>query len=410
MSTRFGFTRTSRHRADSAYSWAVAAATLALASLSFGAVTSVPILFGPIARDFGWHHGRVAMVHTGAMVCAGLFSIVLGRLLDRRGFFPIAVCGALATGAGLVLVSRATSFWEMALAFGLLVGALGQGAFFSPLAAAVSHWFDRHRAIAVAIALSGQSIGGLLIPPLLRVAAEHVGWRSALQAYGLLCSAGMLVAATLYLPAPPPTHAASDPAPNRALGRRGTRITLLLGTALFCSNTATFGIAGHMVAYGESIGMGPAAAGALMSVLFGVTLFSRLGVGAWLARGGALRSMVVMCLLHMVGAWLIFASSSAWSLMVGLLATGLGFGGYLPAFGSLVRLMFPAREAGRRLSELYLLGFFGAGAGTWLVGTLRDVRGGAWDAAFLAMAVLASVGPAILLAQLRKLQRMRSTS
>ena len=229
MSARFASTHAPRHRADSAYSWAVAAATLALASLSFGAVMSIPILFGPIARDFGWHHGRVAMVHTGAMVCAGLFSIVFGRLLDRRGFFPIAVCGALATGTGLVLVSRATSFWEMALAFGLLVGALGQGAFFSPLAAAVSHWFDRHRGIAVAIALSGQSIGGFLVPPLLRVAAEHVGWRSALQAYGLLCSAGMLVAATLYLPAPPPTHVASDPARSPAGGRRGTRITLLLG-------------------------------------------------------------------------------------------------------------------------------------------------------------------------------------
>ena len=46
----------------------------------------------------------------------------------------------------------------------LLVGGLGQGAFFSPLAAAVSHWFERHRAVAVSIALCGQSVGGLFIP------------------------------------------------------------------------------------------------------------------------------------------------------------------------------------------------------------------------------------------------------
>lgn len=409
MSTPLASIPHPRH-VDSSYSWAVAAATLAMASLSFGAVTSIPILFDPIARDFGWPHGRVALVHTIAMTCAGFGSIVLGRMMDRRGFFVMAVVAALATGSGLVLASHATTFWQMVLAFGLLVGGVGQGTFFSPLAAAVSHWFERHRAIAVSIALSGQSIGGLLLPPLLRVAAENMGWRAAMQAYGIVCSVGMLAAAMLYVPAHPRPCIRHEPQPTPGRGARGTRTTLLLGTALYCSNTATFGIAGHMVSYGESVGLGPAAAGALMSALFGVTLFSRLGAGAWLARGGAFRTMLSMSLLHMLGAWVVFASSSPAMLLVGLLATGLGFGGYLPAFGSLVRGMFPASEAGRRLSELYLLGFFGAGSGTWFVGALRDLRGGQWGAAFLLMAVLASVGPAILLARRGELDRVRTST
>lgn len=278
----------------------------------------------------------------------------------------------------------------MALAFGLLVGGIGQGAFFSPLAAAVSHWFERHRAVAVSIALCGQSVGSLLILSLLRVAAENHGWRNALQAYGVRCSVTMLPAATLYAPAQPPARAAPDaPPPGRR--SRGGNVTLLLGAVLCCSNTALFGIASHMVAYGEYMGMGPVAAGALMSALFGITLVSRLGVGVF-------RTMVAMSLLHMAGTWMVLASAS-WMLVAGLMAMGLGFGGYVSAFGSLVRTMFPAREAGRRLSELYLLGFFGAGTGSWLVGALRDLRGGQWDAGFLAMASLAIVGPAILLAR-----------
>lgn len=396
------------YHVDSTYSWAVALATLAMASLSFGAVTSIPILFGPIARDFGWQHGRVALVHSATMACAGLGSILLGRLLDRRGFFAIAVCAALATGTGLVLASHATSFWQMVLAFGLLVGGLGQGAFFSPLAAAVSHWFERHRAVAVSIALCGQSVGGLFIPPLLRVAAENHGWRNALQAYGVVCSVGMLAAAALYAPAHPPERIVHD-APPPAQHSHGANVTFLLGAALFCSNTALFGIASHMVAYGEYVGMGPVAAGALMSALFGITLFSRLGVGVLLTRGGVFRVLVAMSMLHMAGAWMVFASASPRTLVAGLLAMGLGFGGYLPAFGSLVRTVFPGREAGRRLSELYLLGFFGAGTGSWLVGALRDLRGGQWDASFLAMASLATIGPAILLARRGKFDQM-STS
>lgn len=389
-----------RHAADSGYSWAVAAGTLVLASLSFGAVTSVPILFAPIARDFGWSHGLVALVHTFTMICAGAGSIVLGRMLDRRGFFLIAVCAALATGLGLVLASHATSFWQMALAYGLLVGGVGQGAFFSPLAAAVTHWFDRHRSLAVAIALSGQSVGGLLVPPLLRVAAEHQGWRTALQGYGILCSVGMLAAASLYAPRPPgQEHGAGNS--GTAVRRRSGRSLGLLGFTLWCSNTATFGIAGHMVTYGEQVGLGPAAAGSMMAALFGITLFSRLGVGHWLARGGIYRTLIGTSLLHGCGAWLVLAAGSPSQLVLAVLVVGLGFGGYLPAYGSLVRSMFPAQEAGRRLSELYLLGFLGAGSGTWIVGALRDARGGDFDWSFLAMASLASIACVVLLARRR---------
>jgi MFS family permease len=395
-------------QADSAYSWAIAAATLVLASLSFGAVTAVPILFAPIASEFGWSHSRVALVHTFTMVCAGVGSIVIGRLLDRRGFFRIALVAGVGTGAGLVLASHARSFWEMTLAFGLLVGGLGQGAFFSPLAAAVTHWFDRHRSLAVAIALSGQSIGGLLVPPLLRVAAESAGWRSALQGYGLICTTAMLATASLYAAAAP-VQAPAAVAHRQVTGSHGgTRLTLLLGANICCSNTATFGIAGHMVTYGEAIGLGPVAAGSMMAALFGITLFSRLGVGHWLAQGGIYRMMLGMSLLHMVGCWLVLAASTPSQLLAAVMVVGLGFGGYLPAYGSFIRSVFPAREAGRRLSELYLLGFLGAGAGTLLVGILRDARGGAFDAGFLATALLATTSCAVLLVRHRELNRDRT--
>lgn len=398
----------SGRQADSAYSWAVAAATLLIASLSFGAVTSVPILFAPIAREFGWSHGRVALVHTSAMVCAGLGSIVLGRLLDKRGFFGIALVGALATGLGLALASHAQSFPAMVISFGLLVGGIGQGTFFSPIAAAVTHWFDRHRSLAVAIALSGQSIGGLLVPPLLRLAAEQFGWRQALQGYGLICTLSMLAAALLYMPAPPLQREPPRPAGAVQTKLRSSRITFLLGATLYCSNTATFGIAGHMVTYGEHVGLGPAAAGSLMSALFGITLFSRLGVGHWMSRGGIYRMMIAMSLLHTCGAWLVFAAQSPWQLLLGVTMVGIGFGGYVPAYGSLVRSMFPAQQAGRRLSELYLLGFLGAGSGTLIVGALRDARGGAFDMGFLATAVLGSLATTALVSRRRDLDPARS--
>src|SRR5690606_38026847 len=72
-----------------------------------------------------------------------------------------------------------------------------------PLAAAVSQWFDRHRTLAIAIAASGQSVGGLLIPPLLRSTADDFGWRVALQGYGIVAGALLLACAFAFRRLPP---------------------------------------------------------------------------------------------------------------------------------------------------------------------------------------------------------------
>lgn len=192
---------------QSRYSWWVAFVTLVIASLSFGAVTSVPVLLKPLAVEWGTGAGTVAMVHTSAMVGAGVGSLVLGRLLDRFGFFGISVLAASATGLGLLLAGAADDLLTLHLAYGLLIGGIGQGAFFGPLAAAVSQWFDRHRALAIAIAASGQSVGGLLLPPLLRWSAEDVGWRATLQGYGIAAGT-LLLACAFVFRRPAPRHAA----------------------------------------------------------------------------------------------------------------------------------------------------------------------------------------------------------
>ena len=392
-----------RAQADSAYAWAVAVATLLMASLSFGAVTSVPILFTPIAREFGWSNSVIASIYTSTMVCAAIGSIVFGRILDKRGFLLIGLCAGLATGLGLILASHATSLWQMYLAYGLLVGGIGQGVFFSPLVAAVSNWFNRYRSLAVAIALSGQSVGGLLVPPILRIAAENVGWRAALQGYGVLCMLTMVAAVSLYAPkAPAKMMVPTNGDLPAALGsQRNNKSVLLLCAALFCSNTATFGIAGHIVAYGEHIGFGPAAAAGIMAALFGITLLSRLGVGYYLARGGVHRMLLAMSLLNMVGTWLLVTASSPPQLLLAVLVVGFGFGGYLPAYGLVVRNMFPAAEVGRRLTELYFLAFMGAGNGTWLVGNLRDLQGGSFEWGFQTTALVATLACILLLLQRR---------
>lgn len=351
--------------------------TLVIASLSFGAVTSVPILLKPLARYWETGASSIALAHTSAMFGAAIGSLALGRMLDRFGFFRIAMLAATATGLGLLLAASARNLLTLYLAYGVLIGGIGQGAFFSPLAAAVSQWFDRHRALAIAIAASGQSVGGLTLPPLMRWGADAFGWRATLVAYGLVAGLALMACAFAFRRAPPPHVPPPDPFDTSEEGRSAARGGfLMLGLCMALSNQASFMVIGHLTAFGEEQGFAPAAAAALVSAMLGVTLVPRLFAGQLSYRWGRYRVLLAMSVLLVFGvAWLAVAQGPV-SITVGAVLIGLGFGGYMPGYAILVREMFPAAQAGRRIAEIYFFGFVAAGIGSWTSGWLRDLTGG----------------------------------
>lgn len=369
--------RGEEYSVESSYSWWVAAVTLVIASLSFGAVTSIPILLKPLSQHWETGAGAIALVHTSAMFGAALGSLVLGRLLDKFGFFGIAVLAAAATGSGLLIAASAQNLLTLHLAYGVLIGGIGQGAFFSPLTAAISQWFDRHRALAIAIAASGQSVGGLTLPPLMRWGADAFGWRATLATYGLVAGLALVACALAFRRAPPPHVPASELSATGQADLSAARGGfLMLGLCMALSNHASFMVISHLTAFGEEQGFAPAAAAALVSAMLGVTLVSRLSTGKLSHRWGRYRMLVAMSLLLAFGmAWLAMAKGSV-AITLGAVLIGLGFGGYVPGYAILVREMFPAAQAGRRIAEIYFFAFVAAGIGSSTGGWLRDVTGG----------------------------------
>lgn len=393
---------------EQAYSWRVALTATLITSLGFGAATSVPILMKPLAQSWNSSAGSLAFVHSSAMVGAAIGGLVLGRLMDRWGFFPIAVLGTVATTSGLLLASVASNFFILLVAYGLLIGAIGQGAFFSPLVAAVSQWFDRRQALAIAIAASGQGVGGLLYPPMLRLGAQLIGWRSTLAVYGI--AAGLLLGACAFVfrRAPPrhasPSRAGAEPA---AKAHFRPRHFLALCLSLALANLATFMIIGHLTAAGEERGFSPMAAASLLSIMLGMALISRLSSGYLCGIFGDYRVLVVATVVHGIGLGWMAATASYAAIAAGAALIGLGFGAYLPGYAVLVRKIFPPNQSGRRIAEVFFLGFMASGIGSWSGGWLRDM-GGNYVAAFCGATLLALIGLLILLGLWRSLDKIKA--
>jgi MFS family permease len=349
-----------------------------MTSLSFGAVTFVPILMHPMGEDLGWDRTTLSLGHSLAMVAAGIGGLVIGYLTDRINFAILCAVAALATSGGLLLCARATTPFELYVGYALLVGAVGQATFFGPITANVGRWFDRNSGVAMAIVLSGQSIGGLLVPVALRNLAVWWGWRDAVTAYGLFCLVTMGLASLLLSRKPGVLVIERGIAAKAPTGTQG-QFRIFWGAVflLALANGGTFIIVAHLVALAEEKGFSPNLASGFLTMLLGATLISRLMMGRWNDRGNTIPALLSCTfLIPLGGVLLLLGGDSAPLIAVGCVTIGLGYGGVFPAYVHLVRNAFSGAAAGTSISAMFFFAFLAAAVGSWAGGVTRDLYGG----------------------------------
>ncbi|MEE9253844.1 MAG: MFS transporter, partial [Pseudomonadales bacterium] len=156
------------------YGWWIVLAALGIQMLSsalwmqsYGAYNKL------LQEDFGWSATVVAGAFALTRVESGLLGPLQGWMVDRFGPRRILQIGFVAFGIGFVLFGQIDSILGFYLTFFLIaVGSslAGHATVIVPLV----HWFDRHRAKAVALSQIGFSAGGLTVP-LVIIALETFG-------------------------------------------------------------------------------------------------------------------------------------------------------------------------------------------------------------------------------------------
>ena len=165
------------------YGWVIVAAGALMTCVSMGAMFSLAVFLQPISVDTGWSRTGISTAMTINFLAMGFAAFAWGAISDRFGPQVVVLSGSVLLGLGLVLASRATSLAEFQLVFGLLVGAAA-GAFYAPMMALASGWFEKNRSLAVALVSAGMGIAPLTVAPFarwlideLRLAAGDAGDR-----------------------------------------------------------------------------------------------------------------------------------------------------------------------------------------------------------------------------------------
>jgi MFS family permease len=370
--------------AESAYAWVRLFAALAIGTVGSVGMWSVVVALPAVQADFSITRAEASLPFTFAMFGFGAGAVIMGRLADRFGIIVPVLCGAVALCAGYVLASSAPSPWMFVLASGL--AGFGSSASFAPLIADLSHWFTRHRGIAVAIAASGNYVGGAAWPPVVQHFIETSGWRATHFGIGLFCLASMTPLAFVLLRRVA-THkeAAEGAAAAGALAHLGISPNMLM--ALICAAGVGCCVAMsmpqvHIVAYCGDLGYGVARGAEMLSMMLGFGIISRLASGFIADRIGGVATLLCGSFLQGVALFLYLFFDGLFSLYVISALFGLFQGGIVPMYAIIVREYFPPREAGTRLGLAIFATILGMAWGGWVSGWIFDLTG-SYRAAFL---------------------------
>ena len=127
------------------YRWVLVGAGALITSVAVGSMFSLAVFLQPMAADTGWSRAGISSAMTLDFVIMGLAGFAWGAASDRYGARPVVLAGAALLGLGLLLAARVETLAGFQLAYGVVVG-VAAGAFFTPLMATVTTWFEEQRA------------------------------------------------------------------------------------------------------------------------------------------------------------------------------------------------------------------------------------------------------------------------
>ncbi|XP_017011040.1 monocarboxylate transporter 9 [Drosophila takahashii] len=184
---------------DGGYGWFIVFGAFSVQFWVAGLVKSYGVLYVEIMETFPSSTATVAswipaILSALCLVLAPLSSALCQRFSCRAVVFV----GGIFCAMGMILSYFATSLVHLLFTFGILTG-IGGGLSTTPGIVIVSQYFDKHRALANGICVSGTAAGSFILPVLIKHLAENCGFHGTILILGG-CMLHVCVSATLYRP------------------------------------------------------------------------------------------------------------------------------------------------------------------------------------------------------------------
>lgn len=405
------------------YAWVIVvlATIMWTISSSFRFATAVLLdhLQDPV-DGFGWGYAWIAGGYSIQWVISAFASPIMGWLGERYGLRRLLVLGAALFALGMVLTGYMTEIWQFYLYFGFLLG-VAMTVFQVPLVSSVTTWFKTNLGAAVGGMQAIQSLGTILLLPIVALLFSVAGLSWTFWLPGIIGGALLFVIIPFYFDDPskakmrPYGAAPEEPVvPTQrdaeakvrsqvffAQARRTGAFWNLIGIHFWaCMGHNIFIV--FLLPWAIHQGVSKPSAVAIFTILQVFSMLARFFVPIMADRVGA-KSMMVLCFsLQVFPCLLLLMNQDPWSFFVFAALFGIGMGGEVPLFPIINRQYFGSAPIG----SVYGWEMFGNGWGMALGpifgGLMMDYVG--FEAAvFLSMAFsVVAVASAVVLPKTNK--------
>ena len=181
------------------YGWKVAFALLGILTFTSGlSFYNHSVYLNALATNPAFDIRTASYAVSIFFLSGGFAGLVVAKLIqDYDPRLPICL-GAIIAGIALCLFPRIGSVWQLYCTYALFgVGFAGSGLI--PATTLVTRWFQKRRAVALSIASTGLSLGGVIITPMSVLLVSSLGFDLAAPLLGLIYVVGVVPAALIFL-------------------------------------------------------------------------------------------------------------------------------------------------------------------------------------------------------------------
>ena len=387
--------------------WQVVGAAFMLTMVSSGlAFYGLSVYLTAFVNQRGFRVSAFSLATTIFFAVGGFSGVLAARLVARFEPKVVASVGTVVAGISLGLVGRATEAWQVYIIFiPLAVGWAMSG--LVPVTTVVTRWFHAKRAVALSIASTGLSVGGVVITPVVKRLLDQYDMRIVTPWLGVVWIVIGVPIAMLFLhrdPAlkgwlPDGVEELPDAAPTQVAGES-------FDTAK-SSHFFKWATAAYVLLMASQVGglqqlvrlveerTSKSTASATTLIVAITSVVARLVGGQVAAKVRLTGYASTLGFLQGLGLVALAFANQRVTIFAALVFFGITVGNLLMLQPLLIAQRFGVREYARLYSRMNLITTMGIAAGPFLLGWLRDNAGG-YRTAYLVSAGLSIVGAATL--------------
>ncbi len=381
------------------YGYVIVGAAVCAMVVYWGTFYTFGIFFKPVLTDLGWTRAATSAAFSINALLWGFMDFNAGRLSDRYGpRIMVTACGFF-LGLGYLLMSQISAVWQLYLFYGVIV-AIGMGGSFVPMVSTVARWFVKRRGLMTGIVVAGIGLGTMIIPPIATRLIASYGWSNSYIIVGSVALIFIIMAAQFLRRDPAQKGQlpyGADEVETEGAAANTTSLSLSEATRtkqfwmlcalffafLFCVNT----IMVHIAAHTTDLRFSETAGGNILATIGGVSIVSRIAVGAFADRFGIKLALVISAVLLTVSLFWLQSASELWMLYLFAVIFGFGYGGLVTLTSPLAAELFGLSSHGAILGIAFFVGTMGQAAGPFLAGNIFDATG-SYQPAFLICSIL----------------------